>query len=32
MLRQLSLIPTQAVETTKEDIEWAKTRATSARK
>jgi uncharacterized protein (DUF697 family) len=31
-LRQLSLIPTQAVETTKEDIEWAKTRATSARK
>lgn len=31
-VRDANLIPTQTIETTKEDIAWAKTRATSARR
>jgi hypothetical protein len=31
-LKAATLVPTQTIETTKEDIEWAKTRATSARR
>lgn len=32
MLHDVTPLPTQAIETTKEDIEWAKIQATSARK
>ena len=32
MKRAVPPVPTQTIETVKEDVEWAKTRATSARK